>query len=134
MSIIFKYFFILTLVVNIVFAVQLVPMSKKDIKYKEKIYFHDVYFIEASNKYSCKKYLIPNLLRQNLYYARRYIQKNKPICDKDVLYKKKNIIRFKFGNLIIEKEGELLKETDEYIKIKNSDGKIVKIYKDGITR
>ncbi len=129
-----KSFFLLLLFSSSLFSVQLVPMSKKAIKYKEKIYSHDVYFIEASEKYSCKEYLVPSLLKQNLYYARRYIQKNRAICDKDVIYKQKNTIQFKFGNVIIEKEGELLKETDEYIKIKNSDGKIIKIYKDGKTR
>jgi choline kinase len=130
----FKYIFLFFFTISYVYGVQLVPMSKKNIKYKEKIYSQDVYFIEASEKYNCKEYLVPSLLKQNLYHAKRYILKNKPICQKDALYKKKNVVRFRFGNLIIEKEGELYKETDEYIKIKNSDGKITKIYKDGKTR
>lgn len=129
-----KYIIAFTLLITIASGVQLVPMSKNSIKYKEKIYSHDIYFIEASQKYNCKEYLVPSLLKQNLYHAKRHIQKNKPICEKDAVYKKKNIVRFRFGSLIIEKEGELLKETDEYIKIKNSDGKITKIYKDGKTR
>jgi hypothetical protein len=129
-----KIFFYLVLIVFFLtqsFAVQLVPMAKKDIKYKENINSSDLYYVAQSNEYSCKEYLKPNLLAQNLYKAKRYIIKNTPICQKDAVYEKPKIIRFKFGSLIIEKEGELLQETDEYIRIKNSDGKITKIYKDG---
>jgi hypothetical protein len=126
------FYFLLTILLGSqCFGAQLVPMAKKDIKYKEKIYSQDLYFVAPSKEYSCKEYLDPSLLAQNLYISKRYIIKNTPVCQKDVIYKRANIIRFKFGNLIIEKEGELLQETDEYIRIKNSDGKITKIYKDG---
>lgn len=126
-----KYILIFSFLFTYANGVQLVPMAKKDIKYKQKISSSDIYYVEASKKFSCEKYLIPSLLTQNLYYAKRYIIKNRPICDKDAVYKKANIVKFRFGGLIIEKEGELVRETDEYIKIKNSDGKITKIYKDG---
>jgi len=109
----------------------LVPIAKENIKYKEKIFSYNVTFVPESKKYSCKKYIDINLLKQNKYYAKSFLRKGKPICQRNVTVPEGNTVRFKFGNLEIEKEGTIVNETDQYIRIKNLDGTINKIYKDG---
>ena len=39
---------------------------------------------------------------------------------------------FDFGNIEIEKDGKVIKDTKQYVRIKNNDGTIEKIYKDGL--
>ena len=111
--------------------INIVPIANKNINYKSKIYSHDVRLIQENQKFKCKKYLNVIDLKKNKYYALHYIAKDRAICAEDVFIPKSNTIRFKFGNLEIEKEGTIVKETEEYIKIKSLDGTIDKIYKDG---
>ena len=122
---------IILLLSSFIDAKVLVPIAKKSIKYKEKIFSYDVAFVPESKKYMCKKYIDMNLLKQNRYYAKSFLRKGKPICLRNVTVARENIVKFKFGNLEIEREGTILNETDKYIKIKNLDGTINKIYKDG---
>ena len=112
-------------------AVDIVPLANKSINYKGKIYSHNARLIQANDKKSCKEYLDIPTLKKNKYFAKHYIAKNKPICAKDVYIPKINKVKFRFGNLEIEKEGEIIRETKSYIKIKNVDGTIEKIYIDG---
>ena len=111
--------------------IQVIPLSNKVINFKNKIYSQDTRLIQINKNYKCKEYLDINLLRKNKYFAKHYISKNKPICAKDVYVPQINKVNFRFGNLEIEKEAELIRETDSYIKIKNVDGTIEKIYTDG---
>jgi len=111
--------------------INVVPIANKNISYKSKIYSHNTRLIQANKQYKCKKYLDVITLKKNKYYAQHYIAKDRAICEEDVFIPKSNTIKFKFGNLEIEKSGTIVKETDEYIKIKNFDGTIDKIYKDG---
>lgn len=111
--------------------IDVVPLANKTIQYKSKVYSYDVRLIQANKKYKCKKYLNLLDLKKNKYYAVHYIAKDRVLCANDVFIPQTTTIRFKFGNLEIEKEGTIVKETDEYIKIKNFDGTIEKIYKDG---
>jgi hypothetical protein len=112
-------------------AVQVVPVTNKIINYKAKIYRSSVRLVQINDKYSCKEYIDIQLLKRNKYYAKHYLGKNKPLCKKSVFLATSKRIKFKFGNLEIEKDGEIIRETDQYIKIKSIDGKIEKIYKDG---
>lgn len=112
-------------------AIQVVPVTNKIINYKSKIYSSYVRLLEINDKYSCKEYIDIKLLKQNKYYAKHYLGKNKPLCKNSVFLPISNRIKFKFGNLEIEKDGEIIRETDKYIKIKTTDGKMEKIYKDG---
>jgi len=112
-------------------SVRTVPLSIKAIEYKNKIISSNLKLIQANNKYKCEEYLDIVTLKKNKYYAKHYIGKNKPICLKDVYIPTVNKVNFRFGNLEIEKEAELIKETKSYIKIKNLDGTIEKIYIDG---
>ena len=71
---------------------------------------------------------------QNTYEAKHYIVKNKVICNKDVKISVNNKIRYDFGNIVIERNGEVVGETKRFIKVKNNDGSIDKIYKNGQLR
>jgi hypothetical protein len=112
--------------------IDIVPIAKKPINYKTKIFGYDVLLVQSNNKYRCKKYLDLTALKKNQYMAKHYIGTKKPICLKDVYIASSKKVKFVFGNLEIEKAGEIIKETDRYIKIKNIDGKIEKIYKNGL--
>jgi len=127
-----KVLIILSMVYSVLHAeVQVLPLVNKQINYKSKIYSQNTRLIQANDKYKCKKYLDIQTLKQNKYYAKHFISKNKPLCAKDVYIPQINKVKFRFGNLEIEKDGELIRETKSYIKIKNVDGTIEKIYTDG---
>ena len=59
------------------------------------------------------------------------INKNTIICEKDVKGLENEGIVFNFGGLKIEKKGKIIFENSEFIRIKNLDGTIEQIYKDG---
>ena len=127
--------FVLFLTLNLFSqTIQVVPISNKVIGFKAKIYSSDVRLIRVNDKYFCKEYIDIKILKQNKYFAKHYIAKNKPLCKKDLFVPISRRIAFQFGNLEIEKDGEVIRETEKYIKIKNLNGKIEKIYKNGITR
>ena len=127
-----KVFLLVIFISNILSADnQLVPISDKRLSYKSKIYNNDLKFVPVNSKFKCTKYLDMVTLKQNKYHAQRYIRKNTAICLKDVYVPTIKKVKFRFGNLEIEKEAELIKETKTYIKIKNLDGTIEKIYTDG---
>jgi len=115
-------------------TINVVPLSNKNIHYKSKIYSYNVRLIQENKHYKCKKYIDLLTLKENKYFALHYIVKDRPICAEDVFIPQSNTIRFKFGNLEIEKDGTIIKETDQYIRVKNLDGTIDKIYKDGRNR
>ena len=109
----------------------LVPVSKKHINWKSVITSNHIYLSKINQKYKCKKYLDINTLKKNQYRAKHFILKNTALCSEDVYKSSNKKISFNFGSLEIEKNAELIKETDTYIKIKNPNGKIEKIYKNG---
>ena len=123
----------MVLVSNSLFSasIQVVPLANKTINYKNKIYSQDTRIIQVNEKYKCKEYLDITKLKQNKYFAKHFIAKNKPLCAKNVFIPEVNKVKFSFGNLEIEKNAELIRETKSYIKIKNADGTIEKIYIDG---
>jgi hypothetical protein len=130
---VYKVFFLFAFILNSLLSaeVKVVPIATKPIDYKNKIYSYNLKLVQANEKYKCKEYLDVVTLKKNKYYAKHYISEGSEICLKDVYIPKINKVKFRFGNLEIEKEAELIKETKSYIKIKNLDGTIEKIYKDG---
>jgi len=114
--------------------ITVVPMAVKTISYKAKIYSSDFKLIQTKDTKICKKYLDIKTLKEGKYFAKRYIAKGKPLCEGNVFVPTQNKIKFKFGNLEIERDGKIIRETNEYIKIKNLDGTIDKIFKDGTNR
>ncbi|MBI3874223.1 MAG: hypothetical protein HY307_04400 [Arcobacter sp.] len=106
-------------------------VCNKDLKYKEYLDYENLSEVQIEKKINCKAFNKANLLQQK-YIATRYISKNTPICDKDVELATNKKVKFDFGNIEIEKEGEFIGETDKYVKIKNPDGTTVKIDKNGL--
>ncbi len=64
--------------------------------------------------------------------AKRYIIKDTPICEKDLMVVPNHKVKFDFGNIVIERSREFVGETDSYVKVKKSDGTIEKIQKSGM--
>lgn len=128
-----KYFFFLCLLcINSLFASeQVVVVASKSINWKELLTSSNVKFVEPSSTLKCDKYIDIEILKDNQYRAKHYIAQGRAICDDDVYLQSGKKIKFNFGMLEIEKNGEVIKETKEYIKIRNLDGSIEKIYKDG---
>jgi hypothetical protein len=113
-----------------VFALS-VLVTKEAINYEEKL---DPSKLKMENIKELNKSCIPLKLSQiqnNEYITTHYINKNVIVCLKDVKKYKDNSILFNFGALQIEKKGKIIYENDDFIRIKNLDGTIEKIYKDG---
>jgi len=129
-----KPFFKLLLIIGLLFtsasAVD-VLVSKSVIKYNERIKLNNLRFKKVN---SVRKSCIPvtlNGLGQDYYISTHYINPGSIICEKDVKIYVKNTVLFKFGNIEIEKEGKVIGETKQYIRIQKPNGRIEKIYKNG---
>lgn len=105
-------------------------VSSKDIKYKQILEYGDLKKVYIDKKVRCTTFDKTKLL-ENTYRAKRYIIKGKPICNKDVEIAKRDKISFDFGNIVIERDGKVIGETKQYIKVKNTDGSVDRIYKNG---
>ena len=111
-----------------------VLISKDAIKIKEKI---DASKLKLQNINEINKACIPLTLdeiQNEEYISSHYINKNTIICQKDVKKQNDEGIVFNFGGLKIEKKGKIIYENNEFIRIKNLDGTIEQIYKDGRTK
>lgn len=119
------------LLVNIkIFAIT-VLVSNEAIKFEEKL---DVSKVKVQNITNLNKNCEPlslSSLQKEEYITTHYINKNTIICTKDVKKQEDNVIVFNFGGVRIEKKGKIIFENDDFIKIKNIDGTIEQIYKDG---
>lgn len=120
------------LIINFLCA-DVVLVSVKDIKYKQLIDYGDLRKTYIDKKIRCTMF-DKNKLLDTQYRAKRYILKGKPICNKDVEIATRDKIKFDFGNIEIERDGKVIGETKQYIKVKNSDGSVDKIYKNGQNR
>ena len=111
-----------------------VLISKDAIKFEEKI---NASKLKLQNINEINKACIPLTLEEiqnEEYISSHYINKNTIICQKDVKKQNDEGIVFNFGGLKIEKKGKIIYENNEFIRIKNLDGTIEQIYKDGRTK
>jgi flagella basal body P-ring formation protein FlgA len=111
-----------------------VLISKDAIKFEEKI---NASKLKLQNINEINKACIPLTLdeiKNEEYISSHYINKNTIICQKDVKKQNDEGIVFNFGGLKIEKKGKIIYENNEFIRIKNLDGTIEQIYKDGRTK
>jgi len=107
-----------------------VLVSKYNINYKNILNQNDLYLKYISKDIRCTTF-DKKLLKDGKYQVKRYIIKDTPICYKDVQKVIVNQVKFDFGNIEIKRNGKIIGENKDYIKIKNYDGKIIKIYKNG---
>lgn len=112
------------------FAVS-VLVSKVAINFEEKL---DSSKVAAQNVGEINKSCTPLTLSQlqnEEYITTHYINKNTIICIKDVKKYENESVIFNFGGVKIEKKGKVIYENSDFIRIKNIDGTIEQIYKDG---
>ena len=109
--------------VTVLVSVQAINFEEKIDKSKLK-----VQNIKELNK-SCKPLKLSDM--EEDYVSTHYINKNSIICTKDVKKYKDEGIVFNFGGVKIERKGKIIYENNEFIRIKNPDGTIEQIYKDG---
>ncbi len=105
-------------------------ISTKDIPYHQILDYNNLINIKSDKNTRCTMFDKQKLLK-GTYQSKRYIIKGYPICNKDVQRTIKSKIRYDFGNIIIERDGKIIGQTKQYVKVKNSDGTVEKIYKNG---
>ncbi len=126
----FKIFFLLFFFTLNLYSIEVI-VAKTKINYKEVISLEKLSKVEVS---SVKKYCTPVTVKDfetTKYIAKHYIRKGSVICLKNIAKYKKSSVLFNFGSIEIERNGKVIFENNEYVKIKREDGKIEKIYKDG---
>ncbi len=133
-----KYLIILLFLSTIIEASVEVIKARVNIEYKAKIIKSDVYLDNVSFK-KIKRFCTPieksDFINNTEFRAKVHIKKGSIICKKDLYQTKKtNKILFNFGSIQIERSGKIIRETKEYIRLKDDNGKIQKIYKDGRVR
>ena len=108
-----------------------VLVSKNSIVFEEKIDSSKVTVQKVSdiNK-SCIPLTLNDLEKED-YITSHHINRNTIICTKDIKKSETETIVFNFGGLKIEKRGKIIYENKDFIRIKNTDGTIEQIYKDG---
>lgn len=124
-------FLVFLLNINL-FAIS-VLVSKVAINFEEKI---DSSKVVVQNVDEVNKFCTPLTLSQlqnKEYITTHYINRNTIICIKDVKKYENESVIFNFGGVKIEKKGKVIYENSEFIRIKNLDGTIEQIYKDGRT-
>ncbi len=130
-SLILRLSFIVFLLTTInLFAVNVI-VSSKTIAFEEKV---DSSKIRSEEVAEINKFCIPLKLsdiEENNYIATHHINSNTVICMKDVRKSDNESIIFNFGGVKIEKKGKIIYENKDFIRIKNVDGTIEQIYKDG---
>ena len=108
-----------------------VLVSQVAINFEEKL---DVSKVKVQNVGEINKSCIPlklSEIQNDEYITTHYINKNTIICTKDVKKYENESIIFNFGGVQIEKKGKVIFENKDFIRIKNIDGTIEQIYKDG---
>ncbi|MEA1915866.1 MAG: hypothetical protein U9N30_11210 [Campylobacterota bacterium] len=132
MGLITKFFLLLILITSVHANDGIdVLVSNKDIRYKSIVTLDDV-FQRKVNK--VKRHCIPvekKDFKKLKLIAKRYISSGKVLCLKDLKTDDQGVVVFDFGTVQIEKRGKVIFENKKYIKIRNTNGKIEKIYKDG---
>lgn len=121
----------LSLILNCSLFAVTVLVSKTAIKYEEKIDSSNVIVKEVESINKACTTLTLQQLESNQFVTTHYINKNMIICEKDVKSSENEGVVFNFGGVKIEKKGRIIFENNEFIRIKNLDGTIEQIYKDG---
>ncbi len=130
-SLILRLSFIVFLLTTINLFAANVIVSSKTIAFEEKV---DSSKIRSEEVAEINKFCIPLKLsdiEENNYIATHHINRNTVICMKDVRKSDNESIIFNFGGVKIEKKGKIIYENKDFIRIKNVDGTIEQIYKDG---
>ena len=126
-----KVLFLIFLFVHNLFAID-VLVSKNNIAYKDIIKLSNLKIVKVEKLQKTCKALKINDLKKRKYISKHYINKKSINSLKDIKIYKKDSVIFNFGTIEIEKDGIIVYENDNYITIKKRNGKLEKIYKNGI--
>lgn len=111
-----------------------VIVAKSNILYKETIDIKKLTFKKIDKlKKKCKPISL-KYLENKKFIAAHYINKGSVICERSLTGYKKQSVVFDFGTIEIEKNAKVLNENEEFILIKNRNGKREKIYKNGLSQ
>jgi hypothetical protein len=130
-----KIVLLFLLLVNLVYAAQKVLLVNRNIQFKEVISSEDV--IQRNTYKPLKRNCTPvtkDMIESAQFIALHYIRKNSIICTKDIEQYVRRSVKFDFGSFEVEKVGEVIQETKDFVKIKTRNGRVEKIYKDGHSR
>lgn len=111
-----------------------VLVTKDAIKLEEKITASKV---EVKDVPSVARNCVPlkyEDIIEKEYLATHHINKGSIVCERSVKLFEDHSIVFNFGGLQIVKKGKIIYENEEFIRFKNLDGTVEKIYKDGRIR
>ncbi|WP_417326503.1 hypothetical protein [Halarcobacter sp.] len=120
----------ITIFTSNLFAINVV-VTKGDVHFNEFITLDMVSLGKVQN---VKRHCIPTTIddfKTKKLQATHYMKKGYVICQDDVKEFNEKSVLFNFGSIEIEKNGKIIFENDDYIRIKKSNGDIEKIYKDG---
>jgi hypothetical protein len=123
-------FFSLCILLIVHLQADLILVSNKNINYKEIINKDNLELISSEDKSNCLMFNTEKLNKKQ-YQAKRFIFKNKAICEKDLEVTVINKIQYDFGNIIIQRNAKVIGENKDYIRIKNVNGKVQRINKNG---
>ena len=133
MTLKFKFLLLCIFLTSNLFSSKILS-AKVKIQYKELININSLLLINVNKLPKRCNPLLFKHVENNKYIAKHYIKKGSIICLEDVKAYKKQSVLFNFGNIQIEKDGKVIFENDKYITIKKRNGKIEKIYKNGINQ
>ncbi|QBF15454.1 hypothetical protein [Aliarcobacter thereius] len=111
-----------------------VLVTKEAIKLEEKISISKLEEQDANSVARNCKPLKKDDILNNEYIANHHINRGTILCEKSVKLFDDHTIVFNFGGLKVVKKGKIIYENDEFIRFKNLDGDVEKIYKDGRIR
>ncbi|RXJ90213.1 hypothetical protein CRV01_03370 [Arcobacter sp. CECT 8983] len=122
--------FLVSILTTKLFAINVI-IAKEDIHFNK---FITLEMITMGKVQSVKRHCVPSTIddfRTKKVQATHYMKKGYVICKDDIKEFNQKSVLFDFGAIEIEKNGRIIFENDEYIRIKKSNGDIEKIYKDG---
>ncbi|NVJ52303.1 MAG: hypothetical protein HWD90_01320 [Campylobacteraceae bacterium] len=123
-------FILLAILSSKLFAINVI-IAKEDIHFNN---FITLEMITMGNVQSVKRNCIPATIddfKAKKVQATHYMKRGYVLCKDDIKEFNQKSVLFDFGAIEIEKNGRIIFENDDYIRIKKSNGDIEKIYKDG---
>ena len=121
----------LAILLNITLEATSVIVAKEAIKLDEQIVASKIRVQNSANVNKSCEPISLNDIQNEIYIAKHHINKNTIICKKSIKQFSDETIVFNFGGVEIEKKGKVIFENNDFIRIKNVDGTIEQIYKDG---
>ena len=113
-----------------VFAKDFYYVAKRSFNYKEQITKADLKIYDGAPPTICVPFGLGIFnTKDHLIVTSHYIVRGKLICQKDIKKIKIEYVSANFGAISIKRQGKVIMENKDYIKIKTLQGESFKIYK-----